>query len=47
MKSAASLVKPSRGSIKFEESEITGTPANKIIHRGVSSDEARHARMDM
>lgn len=36
MKSIAGLMHPKRGSIKFGGEEISGTPANKIIHKGIS-----------
>ncbi|MDR3076727.1 MAG: ABC transporter ATP-binding protein [Synergistaceae bacterium] len=36
MKSVAGLVKPKSGSIKFNGEEISGTPANKIIYKGIS-----------
>ncbi|MDR1581309.1 MAG: ABC transporter ATP-binding protein [Synergistaceae bacterium] len=36
MKSVAGLVRPRSGGIKFDGEEITGTPANKIIYRGIS-----------
>jgi branched-chain amino acid transport system ATP-binding protein len=36
MKSVAGLVRPRIGGIKFGGEDITGTPANKIIYRGIS-----------
>lgn len=36
MKSVAGLVRPRNGGIKFGGEEITGTPANKIIYKGIS-----------
>lgn len=36
MKSVAGLVRPRSGGIKFGGEEITGTPANKIIYKGIS-----------
>jgi branched-chain amino acid transport system ATP-binding protein len=36
MKSVAGLIHPKSGSIKFEGEELSGTPANKIIYKGIS-----------
>jgi branched-chain amino acid transport system ATP-binding protein len=36
MKSIAGLIRPDRGSIKFCGEDITGTPANRMIFKGVS-----------
>jgi branched-chain amino acid transport system ATP-binding protein len=36
MKSVAGLIRPESGSIKFEGEEISGSPANRIIYKGIS-----------
>jgi branched-chain amino acid transport system ATP-binding protein len=36
MKSVAGLIRPSIGRIKFEGEEISGTPAHRIIYKGIS-----------
>jgi branched-chain amino acid transport system ATP-binding protein len=36
MKSIAGLIRPSGGGIKFEGEEIAGTPAHRIIYKGIS-----------
>ena len=36
MKSVAGLIRPKSGGIKFEGEEISGTPAHRIIYKGIS-----------